>query len=142
LLARAVPGLLKEIQPYVVASHLSKKDPEQALKIAQQTIARLPEDENVINSYLLEASVYQDRKNYAEATAAVMQALRINPRFPEAHNSLGNVLYLQHKLDEAMLETAEPSNSIRRWRCLTPISATSSTTTINMKRLLPSIARQ
>ena len=46
---------------------LYKKDSEQALKIAQQTVTRLPEgDENVINSYVLESWIYGDHKSYAE----------------------------------------------------------------------------
>ncbi len=103
LFASAVPALLKEVQPYIVASYFSKKDPEQALDIAQQTIARLPqEDENVINSYLLKASIYEEKKQYDKATEAVDQALRIDRRSAQAYNSLGNVLYHQDKFDEAI----------------------------------------
>jgi Tfp pilus assembly protein PilF len=105
LVATAVPELLKRIQPYIVASYLYKKDPAQALKIAQQTITRLPErDENVINCYVLEAGIYADRKSYAEASAAAMHAIRIDRRFAPAHNSLGNVLYYEHKFNDAVAE--------------------------------------
>ena len=68
LFASAVPELLKEIQPYIVASYFSKKDPTRALDVAQQTIARLPrEDENVINSFLLEGSIYQEKKEFRQS---------------------------------------------------------------------------
>jgi hypothetical protein len=42
LLAAAVPEFFEKVQPYIVASYLSKKDPAQALKIAKATVARLP----------------------------------------------------------------------------------------------------
>jgi tetratricopeptide (TPR) repeat protein len=103
--ATAVPELLKRIQPYIVAAHMYKKDPPQALKIAQQTIARLPDrDENVVNCYVLEAWIYTDRKSYSEATQVARRAIRIDPRSAPDHNSLGNVLYREDKFDEAMAE--------------------------------------
>ena len=93
LLTSSVSELLKRIQPFVVAQSFYLKDSEQSLKIAEDIIFYLPEsNENVVNCYILEASIYTDRAQYADATAAVEHAIKIDGRLVAAYNMLGNIL--------------------------------------------------
>ena len=105
MLKNAVPALLKEIRPYLVAASLSDKNPDEALAAAEDIIARLPEsDENVAWAYSLKGSLFEHRKEYSPATEALRKAIQLNGQLVVAHVNLGVILvdqgHLQQGIDE------------------------------------------
>jgi tetratricopeptide (TPR) repeat protein len=105
LLVAAVPAVLDEIQPYLVAAALYLTDREQALLKARSIIARMPiSDENVQWSYILMGNVYGDRKEFIEAEENYRTALKINSNNATAHSNLGLVLMGQGKVEQAFAE--------------------------------------
>ncbi len=70
-----------------------------AIALHEQVLARRPDD--VHERYEL-ALVLQEAGRPADARAALMESLRRNAQFPEAHNALGIALAAEGRLDEAL----------------------------------------
>jgi Flp pilus assembly protein TadD len=105
LFVSAIPAIMENIRPYLVASSLYKSDPAGAARKADEIIARLPaSDINVQWAYVLKGSFLIDQKNYVQAEKILRTAVRLNDTNAMAHNDLGFSLYLQGRHDEAETE--------------------------------------
>jgi tetratricopeptide (TPR) repeat protein len=89
----AVPQVLNEIRPYLVALATSRSDPMRGIELAKDIISRLPEsDENVAWCYNLIGSELTYQKRYSDSEAALRKAIELNPRLAVAYTNLGNLL--------------------------------------------------
>jgi tetratricopeptide (TPR) repeat protein len=105
LLAEAVPAVIQEIQPYLIASAMYSHDPEQAVQVADGIIVRLPEsDVNVQWSMVLKGKYYLDHKEPSEAEALLRKSISLNFNNAAAHVNLGIALREQGKLVDAVTE--------------------------------------
>jgi tetratricopeptide (TPR) repeat protein len=116
LFAPAARAVLREIQPFFVAAAAWQHDPRDALREADQIIARLPPtDENVVWAYTLRGDILEERKQFRAARESYEQhALRLDPRFPYARIGLANVLRDEGKLPDAEAELREVIRLDRR----------------------------
>ncbi|MGD0434514.1 MAG: hypothetical protein ABSA58_25820 [Acetobacteraceae bacterium] len=107
LLAAAVPPVFREVQPIVAAAywHGYAKDSDRALNIVQKIIdVPGPPDDSVVQAYNLRSWIAMERRNYPEALAAAADAIKIDPRSADTHNTMGGIFWNQHKLDAALAE--------------------------------------
>lgn len=105
LFAAAVPSVMEEIRPYLVAVTMYKADPEKAAQKADDIIARLPEsDLNVQWAYVLKGYFFSEQKDHVQAEEACRKAIGLNEKNYVAHNNLGNALVHQGRTDEAFAE--------------------------------------
>jgi tetratricopeptide (TPR) repeat protein len=105
LFALAAPEVLRQTEPFVVACDLYLRDNAEALKIADEIIAKLSaRDENVALSYNLEGIIFLDQQLYVEAQDAVRRAITLDPNFASAHITLGQIFSRQGKLNQAIFE--------------------------------------
>lgn len=92
LLALAVPAVLKDVQPYFVASALSESDVPAALDMIEWIILHRPVwDPNVAWSYDLRGTILYHRNDYDGAEKAIRQSLKLDPSLAVAHINLGLV---------------------------------------------------
>ncbi len=91
LLVNAVPRIFEVIQPYLHASH--EPDSDEALKIADGVIARLPgSNENSVWCRILQGAIYAEQKKYARARRSLKKASGFAPHLALPHALLGLVL--------------------------------------------------
>jgi tetratricopeptide (TPR) repeat protein len=100
---------------------LSQKRYDEAEKHLRQSVATLP-NASALNDL---AELLRAKKNLAEAEKSARQALKINPNFYQAWDTLGNTLADQNRLSEA--ETA--------LRCAVALCSTDPRLYINLTRL-------
>jgi tetratricopeptide (TPR) repeat protein len=106
LLAAAVPALVEQIRPYLVASTLYNDDPARGAQKADDIIARfLVSDVNVLWAHILKGQfLIEEKKDYLQAETVLRRAISLDKANPVAHNNLGLTLNFQGKHDEAMAE--------------------------------------
>lgn len=110
LLAAAVPSILEQYAPYIEAAHLLDKEklPDLAMQKAQAIIDALPDsNDNVPGAYIVFGIVYYQKKEYAAATGALRNAIRLRPNSPlaaVAWRNLGLIDVQQNKFDDAVAD--------------------------------------
>jgi tetratricopeptide (TPR) repeat protein len=70
-----------------------------ALKIVDQNIKNNPNDDLAL---IGRGFIYTDMERYTDAETDFREAIKLNIQSPQAYNGLGNALFLQNKLDEAI----------------------------------------
>ncbi len=101
----AALAILGATSPVVVSAWYAPSNPDLALGLAAKIIHDLPtSDLDVPWAYILASSIFENRKQEAEAERAAREAIRISPRMVIAHNNLGLFLYEQHRPSEANAE--------------------------------------
>jgi Tfp pilus assembly protein PilF len=105
LFAAAVPAVMDEIRPYLVAVTTYRVDPKKAAQKADDMIARLPiYNVNVQWAYVLKGNFFNEQKNVVQAEKAYRKAISLNEKNYVAHTNLGTVLGDLDKNDEALKE--------------------------------------
>ena len=136
LIDRAALKLVERTQPYIAAAALFQRDDfSSAVQLADQIIDSLPpEDEGVMQAYMLKRRIAERQKDvekaaafyrkYPNSAAARLElgtlsynqhkleeaineyqlAIQLNPKFAFPHHNLGNVFYDQGKREEAISE--------------------------------------
>jgi tetratricopeptide (TPR) repeat protein len=103
LFSRAAREMFDVIDPYVVASSLSDKDPAKSIALARKIIATHPtSDPDVAWAHILISYVLED--NPAESEKEAKAAIDLDPSLEAAHYNLGLSLLDQGKLDLAIDE--------------------------------------
>jgi tetratricopeptide (TPR) repeat protein len=102
LFVGAVPEILKNIKPYLVAVALWHKDPESSMKFVDEMIDKLTAaDEELPWLYNMRGILYNIRKDYPAATEALQTAIHLNSRLLIAHVNLAAVYSNQNLMDQA-----------------------------------------
>ena len=136
LIAAAVPSVLKEIDPLVVAAYLLwyKDEQARALAILDQVLeGQIPSDWNQADPFVMKAAADINSRDYAAATAAAKEAIGLQPRYAPAHIVSGDVLKAQHQSDAALGEyrlalRLDPENSVAPTRIAGVLRAQKKTT--------------
>jgi len=101
--AKAMPTIFDAIQPYVVALAEAGQNPLEALKLADQIIARLPaSDDNVVSSYILKGAIHLNLGNHESATTALNTAAQLAPNSAHPHAFLALIASDSGDLDGAI----------------------------------------
>jgi tetratricopeptide (TPR) repeat protein len=90
---RALDGLL--------ISQFAAGNAAAALKLADENVARSPEDARVL---LVSARAYALSKDFAKAESTVRRAIELDPQLMEAYSMLGQIYMRQDRADAALQE--------------------------------------
>lgn len=97
--------VLEHIHPYIVAADMLHRRPDQAMLLAQQKTAELPEwDDDVAWLYSLIGVLHYDRGDYERSETALNKALSLDRNLAVAHVNLGLLPEAKHEFDAAIAE--------------------------------------
>jgi tetratricopeptide (TPR) repeat protein len=103
LLEDASHAIFAQIHPYFAAA--TEKDPQAAIKIAQQAIAHLPKtDETVVWCYILLGDLYGQVSDFSNARTALGTAGQLADKDADVHFFAGLIFGKQRNNDDAITE--------------------------------------
>jgi Flp pilus assembly protein TadD len=102
LFADAVPALMKNIMPYLVAVNMVRSNKQNALEFVNDMIDNLPRtDAELPWFYNARGVIYMGAKNYAEAINSLQTAIALNKNLVVSYINLGLVYDYQRKYGSA-----------------------------------------
>jgi serine/threonine protein kinase/WD40 repeat protein/tetratricopeptide (TPR) repeat protein len=103
-LDRLIAALPSDRQLHATREQVRTKLREHAAAVADHLRAEARKRDPAEAPHDLGLALYEHRRRLDEVIAAYRKAIRLRPKFPEAHFDLGNALRDQGKLDEAVAE--------------------------------------